>query len=145
MKQTLILTPDHITLIKNLRFQQIDKDRYGVDVFSLWGGDYVYEDMAYLLGYENRVIRESQNDPFGPAYESDVQNYLEKLVNDFVEHLTEYEDILHQFCDKGGLKVGKYTKKANEVYWTYLGEDITEEIEKPLISDKDWDMLSSME
>lgn len=145
MKKTLVLTPDHITLIKNLRFQQFNESQYGVDGYSLWGGNYVFEDMAFLLGYENRVIRESQNDALGPAYETEVADYLEKLAGDFAENLADYEDILHQFCDKGGLKVGTYTKKGNEVFWTYLGPEIKKQIEKPLVVEKDWEMISSME
>lgn len=144
MKKTVIITEDHITLIKNLRFEQFDESRYGVDGYSLWGGSYVYEDIAFLLGYANRVLRESQNDALGPVYEAEVQKYLDILADDFSEHLTDYEEILHQNCATG-LKVGKYTKKGNEVFWTYVGKDTKRDIEKPDVIEKDWDMISPME
>lgn len=145
MKKTVYLTQNHITLIKNLRFRQFTDSQYGIDNYEPWGGSYPIEDMAFMLGYANRVIRSSQNEYLGPVYEAEIQNYLESLADDFAEHLNDYEDILHQFCDKGGLIPGKYSKKSGEVFWNYEGETVKEREETvPLVVEKDWDMISEM-
>lgn len=146
MKKELYLTQDHITLIKNLRFVQFDDSHYGVDNYEPWGGTYPLEDMALMLGYANRVVRSTQNNYLGPEYEPEIQEYLMSLADDFVENLKDYEEILHQRCDLGGLTPGKYVRKSGQVYWSYEGvdENYHKEEKKPEVIEKDWDMLSDM-
>lgn len=56
MKKIVKLTTDHLQLIKNLRLEHLTPSIFGLDVFSAFGGDYMNQDMATILGYANRVI-----------------------------------------------------------------------------------------
>lgn len=121
MKITINLTEEHIKLIKTLRFEKFDENRYGVDNYSFWGGTYLYEQMALILGYQDKVLPETIESPMGARYEEEVQKHLEELDSFFVEHIVDVEDILHQMCDVG-LKVGKYSCLDNIRIWKYDGE-----------------------
>lgn len=118
MKITINLTNEHIQLIKSLRFERFDENRYGIDNYSLWGGTYLYEQMAFILGYQDKVIFETIESPMGARYEDEIQKHLEELDSFFVEHIADIEDILHQFCDIG-IKPGKYTCLDNVRIWNY--------------------------
>lgn len=121
MKITVDITPDHIALIKALNFQQFTENQYGIDNYMLFFDDDVYKSVALLLGLYDKVIPETVESPLGAMYEEETQKYLDKMISDMVEHLVDYEEILHQFCDKGGLKPGKYTCLDNVKIWTYEG------------------------
>lgn len=121
MKKSLVLTKEHIQLMKNMRFRQFDDARYGVDSYDLWGGSFIYEDMALLLGYMDKVIPETLDSPMGARYEDEYQDKMEILAGDFADHLADYEDILHQFCDRGGVLPGRYVSTSKHPLWVYEG------------------------
>lgn len=121
MKIKLVLTEDHITLIKNFVFERISDKHYGIDSFGLWGGTNIYEQMAGFLGWSDKVIPETIESVFGPRYEDEYQLKLEEYDAFILENLVYIEQILHQFCDKGGIKPGVYTCLDNVCIWTYEG------------------------
>ena len=108
MKLTLKLTDDLISLIKWLKFEPINATSYGIDTYGLWGGTNLYEDMANILGWQDKVIPETIENIMGPRYEDEYQQKMEEYDAFIVENLVFIEQILHQFCDKGGLKPGVY-------------------------------------
>lgn len=123
MKISINLTEEHIKLLMVLRFEKIDERHYGVDNYILWacGLSSIWEDMAAILGYQDKVIAESREDPMGAICEKETQEHLEELDAFFVEHITDMEEILHQFCTEG-IKPGKYTCLDNVHLWKYEGE-----------------------
>ena len=58
---------------------------------------------------------------WGAICEKETQEHLEELDAFFVEHITDMEEILHQFCTEG-IKPGKYTCLDNVHLWKYEGE-----------------------
>lgn len=146
MKKIVKLTPDHLQLIKNLRLTQLNPAVFGLDMFSAFGGDYMNQDMAIILGYGNKVIPETINRPQGPVYEQEVEDYLAVLAADFDEHLADYFELLQQFCDQGGLKPGVYSRTTDNIKWKYEGEKIKDDdYDKPETCDGMWDALAGME
>ena len=107
MKLKVELTEDHIKLIKNFNFERISDKHYGLDTYGLWGGTYLYEQMAYILGYQDKIIPETIEEKM-----MDYDAYI-------LENLVFIEEILHQFCDKGGLKPGIYTCLDYNRQWDY--------------------------
>ena len=97
MKISINLTEEHIKLLRVLRFEKIDERHYGVDNYILWacGLSSIWEDMAAILGYQDKVIAESREDPMGAICEKETQEHLEELDAFFVEHITDMEEILH--------------------------------------------------
>ena len=119
MKLTLKLTDDLISLIKWLKFEPINATSYGIDTYGLWGGTNLYEDMANILGWQDKVIPETLENVMGPRYEDEFQQKMEEYDAFIVENLVFLEQILHQFCDKGGLKPGIYSCVDNAQIWSY--------------------------
>ena len=123
MKITLNITKDHIKLIKSLYFKRFNDNQYGIDNYDLFkvGRGFLYEDMAIILDKTDKIIPETINDWDGPKFDTETQNYLIEMDEFLVEHLQDIIDILIEFCDKGGLKEGKYTCFDTERIWKFEG------------------------
>lgn len=120
-KITLNITEDHLKLIQSLKMYQFNDSVYGVDNYQLFG-DYMYENMALILGFEDKVIPETKEDYLGAKYPQEYMEKMDELYAFFVDNLPYIYDLLLQFSCKGGLKIGKYTARDYQRIWTYLGE-----------------------
>ena len=82
-----------------------DEDKYyGIDTYDLFNADYWYDHMAHIVGCSDQVIKGTEEDTNGPKYPQEVIDHLRELDNFLVSNLQYIEDILHQFCDRGGIK-----------------------------------------
>ena len=146
MKEIIKLTADHIHLLKNLKLSNLDAKSFGIDLFSPFGGDYVNQDMAILLGYGNRIIPETIGNAVGPVYDEETQGYLNKLAEDFDAHMADYFELMQQYCDKGGIKPGVYSRTTHKINWEYEGDLKDDDFApKPMTVDGKWDALAGME
>ena len=118
MRKKLKITSDHITLIKNMRFVTINDKYYGVDTYSPWGGSAVLWDMAFMLGLDHKMLPETREDPQGPSFEPETQDYLWGLANDMIENMLHYHNIALQYCDRG-FKPGIYSCDLREGLWDF--------------------------
>ena len=116
-KLTLTFNEDHIKLIQNFRTRQLDDANFTIDTYDLFGGTYLYEDMAQILGLMDKVIPGTMEDADGPKFDEDTQLYLNELDGFIVENIQNIEDILHQFCHDGIQPGVKYWCKPSEGIW----------------------------
>ncbi|MBP5456339.1 MAG: hypothetical protein J6Y37_07545 [Paludibacteraceae bacterium] len=117
-KISLTLTEEHIKLIRCLRFEKKTDNIYGIDNYSLWGGTFIYEQMAYILGYGDKVIKGTEEDVDGPKYPADLIEKFNELDSFIVENIVNIEDLLHQRCNMGGILPGvKYVAYDHEGIW----------------------------
>lgn len=125
------LTKDMLELVSHItfkRFPSIDeleesgKEREicAIDFASLYGGSYVFEDIAYILGKYDEHIPGTEFDPLGPQFPKELEDYMWETHSYIVEHIRDIEDLVHQFVNKGGLKPGKYVSKSNERIWKFV-------------------------
>lgn len=119
MRLKLEINEDIIKLIKNFRFERISDKHYGLDTYGLFGGTYLYEDMALILGYQDKAIPETIENPMGVRYEEEYERKMEEYDGFILENLVFLEEILHQFIDKGGIKPGIYTAIDYNRIWEY--------------------------
>lgn len=119
MKLKITLNEDLIKLIKNFRIDRFTDEKYGIDTYALFGGTYLYEEMANILGYQDKIIPETAEYSSGPRYEEEYEKKMIEYDEFLLENLLYIEEILHQFCDKGGLKHGIYTCKDYNRIWSY--------------------------
>ena len=113
---------------------------YGFDMYNLWGGTYIWEQMAYILGYQNAMIPSTMEDPTGPKFyktvwtgldengkrvvvtdkeegeklgfeEIDVLEHFKDLDSYMITNLTYIMDILLQYCTEG--------IQPGVTYWAY--------------------------
>lgn len=116
-----------IKLISNIRFQQMEEtdnpevgpDKFYVDLYSLYGGNFLLEDVALILGKYDDRIEGTQNNWQGPSFPDEVEEYLLETHHMVYDNLSNIEEILHQFAGKGGLKPGVYECKPYEHIWAF--------------------------
>lgn len=89
---------------------------YGVDTYNLWGGDFIYEDIAYIIGCADQAFPDSLEDIDGPKYPKDVMERLDSLAMFIIDNLSNIEEIVHQYCTEG--------IKPNVTYWCRDNEHI---------------------
>lgn len=112
------LTEDHLKLIRNLNVQALTDETVGIVKDNLYGGTYKYEQMALILGLTDKAVPGTEEDmETGTLYEKEAQLYMLELDKYINENLLNIEEILHQFCLKGGLTVGKYVCKDYQHIW----------------------------
>lgn len=112
----LTFNDEHIQLIKNFRTRQLGDEYFTINTYDLFGGTYLYEDMALILGYMDKVIPGTMEDADGPKFDNDTLAHLNELDAFIAENLQHIEDILHQFCTEG--------IQAGVTYWCNPSEQI---------------------
>lgn len=115
----LEINEDIIKLIKNLNFERISDKHYGFDTYNLWGGTYLLEQMSLILGYQDKVIPETLENPMGVRFEKEYEDKMFEYDAFILENFVFLEEILHQFVDKGGIKPGIYTAVDYNRIWEY--------------------------
>lgn len=118
------LTEDHLKLIRNLNVQALTDETVGIAKDNLYGGTYKYEQMALILGLTDKAVPGTEEDmENGTLYEKEAQLYMVELDKYIDENLLNIEEILHQFCLKGGLTVGKYVCKDYQHIWHRIEDE----------------------
>lgn len=127
---TVKLTDDMLKAISHINFVQFpvqeswenqENVTWGIDINSLYGGSFLFEDLSYILGIYDKRIEGTENEALGPRFPKEVEDYMYDLHSYILEHLQDIEEIVHQFCADGGLKAGTYKAKSNERIWKYDG------------------------
>ncbi len=124
------LTEDMLQLIPNFAlmnwnfkqaYEEEGSDTVCLDMNGLYGGSYVFEDMSRILGIYDHHIEGTEEDPLGVQFPKEDEDMMWEMHGYIVENLLNIEEIIHQFCVKGGVKPGTYTAKNNEHIWQFEG------------------------
>lgn len=170
MIKKIILTEDHIKLIKNINFEMFNvgetystdfidfalneietssdgfkrwgllrdelirlKDNlkttaekkechaWGIDQWSLFGGTYVFEDIALILGKYDEYIKGTEEDPLGKQYPKELEDYWWGLYDYIWRNMKYIIKLVFYYCDKGGITPGEYHYDSNTTEWTKVG------------------------
>ena len=124
MVKKLELTEDILTLISNIHFVdygESDGEKYFMDINGLYGGSYVFEDISYLLGRYDEHLPGTEEDPLGPQFPKEFEDYMWNIHSFIVDNLDSVEELVHWFSNKGGLTPGTY-KKGNDGIWKRVEE-----------------------
>lgn len=125
---SVTLTDDMIKLISRFNFEKFPvKDSWennksltwGIDINSLYGGSFVFEDISYILGKYDEHIEGTEFDALGPQFPKELEDYMWEIHSYILEHLQDVEEIIHQFC-RVGVKAGTYKCKSNERIWEFV-------------------------
>lgn len=125
---SVTLTEDMLKLISHINFTKIpdltdetqERMTWGIDFYSLYGGSYVFEDIAYILGRYDEHIAGTEEDPLGAAFPKEFEDYMWEIHTYIVDNIQYIESLVHQFVNRGGLTPGTYRSKSNENIWTKL-------------------------
>lgn len=116
-KKILTLTQDHLWLIANLNYEEIDDNHCGMDRTSLYGGTFVMEDVALCIGKLDQSLPNTENDYDGRKFPTELTNYMWELHLYVWENLEYIESLIHQFVISGGITPGKYSCIDYEKIW----------------------------
>lgn len=123
--QKVTLTKDMLVLISNFKFREVpdlseEKSEltWGLNLFDLYGGvEPTFENISYLLGIYDKHIPGTEEEPLGAKFPKEVEDYMWELHGYILEHIGDIEELVHQFCARGGLTEGTYKCRSNEHIW----------------------------
>ena len=118
MTKTITLTDDLLKLISFLNIEECGDDEVCFDrtrLFSL--GNHLLEDMAFILGKVDEAIPNTETNENGRAFPDELEKYMLEMKDYIAENLTFILSLVLQFASKGGLTVGTYKCKDNELLW----------------------------
>lgn len=113
-------------LVNNLMLSEKDKDYnkglleeihnlnphsrfgWGVDQWSLFGGTYVLEDVAMILGYFGQAIENSETLAGGRRFPEELEEKMYTLYEYICDNLEDILVLTFTFASKGGLVPGTY-------------------------------------
>lgn len=117
MIKRLNITEDVIKVIPMLFLQQDGDDVVFYSRKWLFGGTHVLEDIAMCLGISDHYIKGTEDDADGRAFNEEDTERMLKLNEYISENLFYLESLIHQYIVKGGITVGTYKAKDNELIW----------------------------
>ena len=122
MVKKLELTEDRIKLISNMVIsgfvygkheavepnQISSSDCFGINLNHIWGGSYLFEDMALILGFYDDFLEGTDGDYEGRRYSEEREKYMVAEFNWFKDNMYFIESLIHHYATKGGLTPGTY-------------------------------------
>jgi len=113
------LNEKHLKLIKEFKVNALNDVHVGFDTINPYGGQYLMEDLAMILGYWDKTVIGTESDYDGRKF--GLENEQEMIdVHNYVMHNFEFIiSIIIQFSTIGGLKVGEYSAVDYNLIWEY--------------------------
>lgn len=81
---------------------------WGCDQWNLFGGTYVLEDVAMILGYLNQAIENSENYATGRRFPAELEAKMYNLYEYIYEHLEDIMQLILHLTGNGGITPGTY-------------------------------------
>jgi len=113
----LNITEDILKLIPVIMIDVEGDDLITVNRKHLFIGSHLLEDMSMALGIFDRAIKGTEDDPDGRAFNDEDTEYMLGLHKYIVDNLYYIETLIHQYVTKGGIEVGVYKAKDNDLIW----------------------------
>jgi hypothetical protein len=118
MVKRLTLTPEHIKLISLIRFEEDEeKESLSIDKYNPYELSGRLEDLALALGYRDKAIPGTEEDPEGAAFPDDVEKHLLEVHHYVTDNLYYIETLIHQLAFNGGITPGTYKYTDTEGIW----------------------------
>lgn len=92
---------------------------WAIDKYNLFGGTYVLEDVALIIGKWGEFIPGTEFEPSGRRYPEELEEYMYGLYEYIVDNMVFIESLVHTYAMKGGLKPGTYKCIDYELDWEF--------------------------
>lgn len=100
-----------------LRLKRLDSEAsvngWGVNQYNLFGGTYVLEDVAKIIGRYDKYVEGTKEDPQGADFADEDKDYMWGLYSYIWENMEYIFDLLLFYCTKEPLKPGVYSLDRN--------------------------------
>lgn len=115
----LILNENHLKLIRQFRVERFDDIKVGFDSINPYGGQYLMEDLALILGYWDKAVEGTEKDYDGRKF--GIENEVEMLNvhNYVVDNIDFILSLIIQYATDGGIKPGTYTALDTQLDWKF--------------------------
>ena len=111
------MTEDHLKLVRFLNVEDESDDVLTINKHvMLTLQTHILDDVATILGYRDKAIKGTEEDPDGSAYPDDVEKYLLDTYHYVSDNLFYIETLLHQRCTQG-IVPGHYKAKDSDLLW----------------------------
>ena len=89
-------------------FEPQSRFGWGCDQWSLFGGTYLLEDIALILGYFDQAIANSETMASGRRFPEELENEMYALYDFICENMEDIFTLVLTFIGKGGITPGTY-------------------------------------
>lgn len=97
------------TILEELHgFEPQSRFGWGCDQWSLFGGTYLLEDIAMILGYFDQAIEKSENLATGRRFPQELEDKMYSLYDYICENMEDILVLMLSFIGNGGLVPGTY-------------------------------------
>lgn len=117
MIKRLTLTKEHIQLISLIKFEDDFKGKFFIDKDDPYILPGRLQDIALTLGYMDKAIPGTEEDPEGMAFPDDVEEHLLSVHHYVIDNLMLIESLIHQIVFNGGIEPGTYKCIDTELIW----------------------------
>lgn len=112
------LEEPHIKLLKEFKITHINDVYVGFDTFNPYGGSYLMENLAMILGNFDKAIEGTEKDYDGRKFGLELEQEMLKLHMYLIDNFEYILSILIQFASEG-IKPGTYTALDYQLIWEY--------------------------
>ena len=112
------LNEEHIKLIKNFKFNLVKDTDIVLDTYSPYGGDFLMEDLAMILGHWDKAVPNTENDYDGRKFGLETETEMWSIHQYLLDNIEYIISIMLQFIGEG-VKPGKYSAISNILDWKY--------------------------
>jgi hypothetical protein len=89
-------------------FEPQSRFGWGCDQWSLFGGTYLLEDMAMILGYFDKAIENSETLATGRRFPKELEDEMYSLYDFICSNMEDIFTLILSFIGNGGLVPGTY-------------------------------------
>ena len=105
------------TILEELHgFEPQSRFGWGCDQWSLFGGTYLLEDIAMILGYFNQAIENSETLATGRRFPQELEEEMYDLYDYICENMEDIFVLVLTFVGNGGITPGTYV--YDDFKWT---------------------------
>lgn len=111
------LTKEHIALIRAMNLQEDGDDVMYLNKNYLFGGTHIMEDLADILGFHDKYIKGTEEDPNGKAFPDDIEKHCFEVYNYIKDNFFYITNLILYYATRGGIEEGEYKCKDNDLIW----------------------------
>lgn len=118
LRDDLVRTKDKLLEISDNK----ERHAWGIDQWNLFGGTFVMEDVALILGKFDKFIPGTEDSPLGRQYPKELEDHFWDLYTYIWTNLTYIMKMLLYYCNRCGLQAGTYTYDTKTNEWDFSKE-----------------------
>ena len=113
----LNLTEDHLKLVRFLNIEDNDDDVLTINKkVMLTMQTHILDDVAMILGFTDKAIKGTDEDPDGRAYPDDIEKYMLDTYKYVSDNMYYIETLLYQNV-LTGVQPGEYKANDADLIW----------------------------